>query len=305
MKFTLPSLLAVAVLAGLLQQPQPAYGQSKEIGALQRDIYDLSRKLDELKGGQAEKSAQTETLLKQVMDANAKLTADLQALQDTARKNQTDQQTRVIEPLSAMKVGLEDVSSGVAGVQANLATLRSRQEKMEGMLTDLSAAMRIVMKQTEGGTQAAPVSVAPTASDAAALLFASGQRDKLAGKPNFALETFFNLSQQFPSSPEAPMAVFEMGTMYAANGEYEQALKAFDRVLEQFGDNPMRKDAQFYKAEQLASLNRRADAIKELNSFAKQYPGDDKAILAINRVKELNGPATPNTSKSKAKGKAK
>ncbi len=309
MKFTLPSLLAVAVLAGLLHHPQPAYGQSKEIGALQRDIYDLSRKLDELKGGQAERSAQLETLLKQVMDANAKLSADTQALQETVRRNQTEQQSRVFEPMAAVKQGMDDVSGNVSAIQASLSTMRSRQEKMEGMLNDLSAAVRLLATQTP---VVAPASSSgpsgPSAADAASLLFSAAQRDKLAGKLNFALSEFLDISQKYPESPEAPMAVFEMGSLYARNEQYDDAVKAYDRVLEQFGENPMRKDAQFMKAEQLANMGRRAEAVREFNAFAKQYPGDQNTARAIERVRELQAPAAAKgkqTAKPPSKGKSK
>ncbi|MEO5922620.1 MAG: tetratricopeptide repeat protein [Bryobacteraceae bacterium] len=305
MKFTLPSLLAVAVLAGLLHQPQPVYGQSKEIGALQRDIYDLSRKIDELKGGQAEKSAQMETLLKQVMDANAALTAELKSIQDATRKTQTDQQSLVISPLNKLSLSVDDTSASVAGIQGDLGALRKSQERLEGTLSDLSSAMKLVLKQTEQAQPQAPaVSAAPSPSDAAAMLFASGQTDRLAGKPNFALKTFGDLAQKYPDTPYAPMAMFEIGAIYTANGEYGEALKAFDRVIEQFSDNPMRKDAQFQKAEQLANLGRKNDAIKEFNAFAKQYPSDDKAADALSRVRELNAPANTK-AKQPARPKAK
>jgi TolA-binding protein len=293
------------VLAGLLHQPSPVYGQSKEIGALQRDIYDVIRKLEELKGSQGEKSAQLETLLKQVMDANAALTAELKGIQDSTRKTQTDQQSLVISPLNALKVSVDDTSADVAGMQGVLGTMRTRQEKMEGVLNDLSAQMRIVLQQTEHTQPATPVSAAPSASDAVAILFAAAEADRLSGKGNFALQSLGEISQKYPDSPYAPMAMFEIGSLYAENEEYGEALKAFDRVLEQYGDNPMRKDAQFRKAEQLANLGRKADAVKEFNSFAKQYPGDDKAPEAISRAKELSAPAAPANTKAKQPARPK
>jgi TolA-binding protein len=226
----------------------------------------------------------------------------LKALQETVRRSQTDQQTRVIEPLSAVKVGMDDVSSSIAGVQANVTSMRNQQEETRKLVDDIWSAVKIVLKQTEQAP--VPVSAAPSPADSAALMFAAAQRDKLTGKADFALQTLFDLSQKYPDSPEAPMAVYEMGELYAANGEYDQALKAFDRVLEQFGDNPMRKDAQFRKAEQLASLGRKADAVKEFNGFAKQFPGDDKAAEALSRVRTLNAPA-PAPAKARPKARAK
>lgn len=295
MKSTLPSLLAVAVLAGLLHNPEPAYGQNKEIGALQRDIYDLARKIDELKTGQDGRAAQAETLIKQLMDANTALTAELKSLQEAVRKNQSDQQTKVIEPVAAIKIGMEDVSGGVSGLQVSMTTMRSRQDQIDTTLKDLKAAIGIVLKQTENVSQAAPVSSTPSTADAAAILFATAQGEKLEGKLEFAIATFGQIPSKYPESPFAPKAWYEVGLIYAQNEQYSDALLAFDRVLEQFGDNPMRKDAQFRKAEQLASLGRRADAAKEFNAFAKQYPGDDKAAEAITRA------ATPAPAPAKAK----
>jgi TolA-binding protein len=95
-----------------------------------------------------------------------------------------------------------------------------------------------------------------------------------------------------------------MRSLYATNRQYDQALIAFDRVLEQFPDNPMRKDAQFRKAEQLESLGKRADAAREFDSFAKQYPGDEKTPVALARSKELRAPA-PAKQKAASKSKGK
>lgn len=304
MKFTLPTLLAAAVLAGLLHSPEPAFGQNKEIGVLQRDVYDLGRKIDELKTGQGERAAQTETLMKQLMDANAALTAELKALQETVRKNQTEQQTRVIEPLAAVKLGMEDASRDVSVLGTTLTSMAKRQETLERLLTDLKAGFALLQKTVEQAPAPAAVSAAPSTADAAAILFATAQGEKLEGKLNFAIATFGEIPTKYPESPFAPKAWYEVGLIYAQNEQYTDALQAFDRVLEQFGDNPMRKDAQFRKAEQLASLNRRADAVKEYSAFVRQYPGDDKTPIASSRAKDLAAPA-PAPPKQKAKGKSK
>jgi len=299
MRFTLPSLFALALLAGLLRQPQPLYGQNKEIRAVQLDIYDLSKKIDDLKGGQSEKIAQMEVQLKQLIDVNLALSAELKALRDDARKNQADQERRVFAPLDAMKNEVSEISRGFLGIDPRLETMRKQQEETRTAIDDISKVVRLILTQTEQAPSPAQLSAAPaSAEDTAALLFASAQTDRLTGNANFALQQFADISQKYPDSKYAPMAMFEVGSMYAANGEYDQALKAFDRVLEQFGENPMRKDAQFQKAEQLANLNRKADAVKEFNSFAKQYPSDDRKPLALSRAKELTAPAP---AKPKAK----
>jgi TolA-binding protein len=308
MKFTLPSLLAVAVLAGLFHHPKPALAQSKEIiaiGELQRQNYTLDHKLDDLKSAQDSRTAQLETLIKQLMEANAKLSSELQALQETTRRNQTEQQTRLFEPMQVVKQGMDDMSLSISAIQSHLNAADNRQKEMESKLTNIDGTTRLILKQLDSVPQPAPAVAGAPASDTAALLFSSAQSDKLEGKLEAALGKFNEISQKYPEAPEAPKAVFEMGSIYAQNGQYDDAVKAFDRVLEQFGDNPMRKPAQFMKAEQLASQGRRPEAAKEFTSFAKQYPGDEKAPEALSRARELNAPA-PNTGKSKqAKGRTK
>ncbi len=298
MKFTVWTLAGV-VLAGLLYAPAPANGQNKDILAVQRDIYEVNRKLDELKTGQEGRSAQVETLLKQLADANVKLTAEMAAIQESLKTNQTEQQRRVFEPMSVLKTDVEDVSGSVAGMQAALTTMRGKQDKIESMLTDLAAAVRLLTTQP-AATAATPD--AP-AGDPAALLFSAAQRDKLSGKLEIALGEFNEIAVKFPMAPEAPMAVFEMGSLYAKNEQYDDALKAYDRVLEQFGDNPMRKQAQFQKAEQLGNLGKRAEAAREYDAFAKAYPGDEDTPAALARAAEMRRPAAAKAKPTPTKGK--
>lgn len=300
MKFTVWALAGI-VLAGLFYAPVPANGQNKDILAVQRDIYEVNRKLDELKTSQDGRSAQLETLLKQLADANQKLGADLAALQESAKSNQNEQQRRVFEPMSVMKADLENVSGDVAAMQGALTQMRARQEKMETMLSDVLTAVKLLaLPPTPAATGTAPQAAAVSPATA---LYVSAQQDRIQGKLNEALGKFIEIAGTYPTAPEAPMAVFEMGSLYAKNEQYEDALKAYDRVLEQFGDNPLRKDAQFLKAEQLANLGKRSEAAREYDAFAKQYPGDDQARTAIERGAELRRPGAAKAKPTPAKGK--
>jgi TolA-binding protein len=303
MRNILPSVVALALLAGLMRTPAPAFADSKELVAIQqiqREFYDLNRKLDELKSGQTEGSGKVATLLEQMAATQQKLAGDVAALQDGMRRSQSEQQTKLIEPVSGMKLGIDDISGSVAGIQSSMTTLRTRQESVEKILNDLRGELGLIrskLEQPVAISAVAPITVAPPATDSAALLFAAAQRDRLAGKVDAANAQFFEISQKYPESPEAPMAVFEMGALYAENDEYEQALKAFDRVLEQFGDNPMRKNAHYMKAVQLERLGRKPDAAREYESFARAYPGDVNGPRAAAKVRELR---TPEPAKPKS-----
>jgi outer membrane protein assembly factor BamD (BamD/ComL family) len=146
------------------------------------------------------------------------------------------------------------------------------------------------------------------------MAFATAERDRLAGKLQLAVQEFNDLATAYPTSPYAPMALYEQGMMYVQNEQPEDAIKAFDRLLEQFGDTPMRMPAQFAKAEQLAALaasasspdtarKYSADAAREFTNFAKIYPEDEKAPIAKQRAAELSSPSAakpkPSTPKSR------
>jgi TolA-binding protein len=293
MKYTV-SILAMAVLAGVFYDPRPAFAQNKDILQLQRDIYDVTKALTDLKAGQTEQTAQIQAQLKQVMDTNAKLSADVRDLQQKLASHQTDQQKLVIEPLAATKKSVDDLWRDVSAVQSNVNTIRTDQKKMGDSLTNVSGQIGLMQsKAAEPATNPA---------DAPALAFAAAQQEKLTGSLQLALGDFEDISKKYSSSSWAPLSLFEMGGMYAQNGQYQDALNVYDRVLEQFGENPVRKQAQFQKAVQLANLNRKSDAAKEYDSFARLYPGDDNAPIALQRARELRGGGTT-PAKGKQKGR--
>src|SRR6188768_47149 len=255
MKYTV-SILAMALLAGLFVDPRPVFGQSKEMLQLQRDIYDVNKTLTEAKEGQSAQTAQIQAQLKQVLDANAKLSADVRDLQQKLAAHQTEQQKQLVEPLAATKKAIDDLWSGVSAMESKVNAMRTEQTKMSDSLTNISGQFGLLRQDMTKGPQSNP-------GDAAALAFYAAERDRLAGNLQLALSGFADVSQKFASAPEAPMAMFEIGNIYVQNGQYKDALDSYDRVLEQFGENPMRKPAQFQKAAQLANVGRNSDAAKE------------------------------------------
>ena len=132
--------------------------------------------------------------------------------------------------------GGHDQWSTVSAVESKINTMRTKQDKMDDVLVNLSGQLGLLrQEQTK-----APVS---NPADAAALAFAAAQRDRLTGSLQLAQGEFLDISTKYATSPEAPMSVFEIGSIYAQNGQYKDSVEAFDRVLEQFGENPMRKPA--------------------------------------------------------------
>ncbi len=160
-----------------------------------------------------------------MMDANAALTAELKSVHTAVTKAQADQQSLVAGPLEKLKIIVDDTSADVSGIAGGFGTMRTRQEKMEGVLNDLAVQMKLVLQQTEHAQPATPVSAVPSSADAVALLFAAAESEKLAGNSSFALQSLGEISQKYPDSPYAPIAMFEIGSLYAENEQYGEALE--------------------------------------------------------------------------------
>lgn len=304
-------LVAALALGGLFWAPRASAQNSKEYKAIQLEFYDVNKALADIKTGQDERIGQLETLIKQLMDANSKLTEQVQLLQTKVTDTAAQQDRRIIAPLDEIKKGVAELWEAQQATKGSIDGVRSRQETMEKSLTDLTGAIGLFREEIN--TRVAPPPSAPASADPgqagvtgdpATLAFATAEQDKLAGKLQQALEEFRSIADAYPSSPQAPMAIFEVGMIYANYPQPEDAIKAFDRVLEQFGDNPMRKPAHFAKAEQLEALGKRTEAAREFNSYAKQYPDDDNAEIAKQRAAQLTSPAAAKP-KSAPKGKRK
>jgi TolA-binding protein len=291
MRYT-ATLFAALVLAGLLWTPQRIDAQSgKEFVALQREFYETNAKIDELKKAQDERVGQMEALIKQLVESNGKLAEQLRSLQDKATESATQQDRRVIAPLDDVKKNVADLWQQFSTTQGSLDTIKGRLDRMDKGLTDVTGTLGLMREDlSKVSAPPAPTSAAPGPADAVLTAYMAAEKDYLAGKLDVALRELLDLANAYPTAPEAPMAIYKTGVIYADYPQPQDAIKAFDRVLEQFGDNPYRKAAQFGKAEQLAALGKNAEAAREFNNYAKQYPDDENASVAKQRATELTSP---------------
>jgi TolA-binding protein len=194
-----------------------------------------------------------------------------------------------------------------------MASLKTRMTAIETSLKGIDNVVQLVLNKVENPppppTPVAPavsatVTSAPTSAEAAIAAFGKAQSEKLSGSVEVALGSFLALARAYPETPQAPMAMFEVGSIYSQNSQFAQAAEAYDQVLERFGNNPLRSHAHFLKAQQLENQGSKPEAIKEYESVAKLYPGDDWAAQASARAKELKAPA-PVPAKAAAKAPAK
>jgi TolA-binding protein len=292
-------LISGCMLTGLLVFPRqlPAQSEKVMIQELQRDVAQLQNNLRQYKEAQDQKSSELETLLKQSLDANAKLTASLGNLQQGVSSSMAEQQGKLAQPVNALGIKVDQMSQSFSALQTSMDALTLRLSKNDEKLAEilnnvktLSAPSTPPPPSAPGGTASSPgVSTAGASADVA---FQNAYRDFMSGLNQLAMDEFRNFIAQFPTSPEnAPRAQYYIGVIYDRGEQYEDAVKAYDAVLERYPENPTTRDALYGKALALMKLSRKVEAKKEFTAFLAKYSTDDKAVQARQYLKELEGPA--------------
>jgi tetratricopeptide (TPR) repeat protein len=308
MRFTMPILAAMLAAFLAFDAPRPLYAQSKEMQALttlQRDLYDVRDMVTKGKSGQDEKLAELQTQIKQLMDANSKISSDLRGVQDKVTTSQAEQAKNVAGPISDLKRAIDDLSGALTALGNNQNKMTKSAESMASTLSNIDAQMRLLQSTMENMKPQAPVVAAPSPDQAAQLAFAAAELERATGKPEFALKSLIDVASTYATSPYAPLSWFKVGQIYSENEQYPDALDAYDRVLERFGDNPVRGQAQLAKADTLAKMGRREDAIREYNAVIRTFSGAlaDDATAKIEALKPP--PAAPAPAKGKQKSPKK
>lgn len=279
------------MLTGLLQ----AQSEKVMIQELQRDVAQLQNNLRQYKEAQDQKSADLEALLKQSLDSNAKLAANLSTLQQSLTSAVAQQQDKLTQPINAVGVRVDQMSQSFGALQTTMDEIVRRLARNDEKLTEILSNVKTL--------NAAPVSPPPQASGPGAapatvgasadVAFQAAERDFRSGQNALAMDEFHSFIGQFPTSANAPKAQYYMGVIYDRGEQFEDSVKAYDAVLERYPENPATRDALYGKAVALMKLDRNVEAKKEFNSFLARYPTDDKVLQAKQYLKELSGPARP------------
>jgi TolA-binding protein len=291
------------MLTGLLLFPRklPAQSEKVMIQELQRDIAQLQNQFRQYKDAQDQKNAELESLLKQSVESNAKLSASLGAMQQSLTAAMAEQQSRLAPPINAVGSKVDQLSQSLGAIETSVDALTRRLATQDGKLAEILSNLKTL--------NAAPVAPPPqtvpgagsasTAGASADVAFQAAERDFSSGRNQLAMDEFVSFIAQFPSSENAPRAQYHMAVIFDRGEQYDDAVKAYDAVLERYPENPSTKDALYGKAVALVKLDRKVEAKKEFNAFLAKYSSDDKAAQARQYLKELAGPARPPLNNSK------
>ncbi len=293
-------LISGFMLAGLLQ----AQSEKVMIQELQRDVAQLQNQIRQFKDAQDQKNTDLESLLKQSLDANAKLVANLGTLQQSLTSAMAEQQGKVVQPVNVLSLKVDQISQALGALQTSMDAVTLRLSKNDEKLTDILNNVKTLnappppppSAAVPGGGAASTAS--STAGASADVAFQNAYRDFSSGLNQLAMDEFHEFIGQFPTSENAPKAQYYMGVIYDRGEQYEDAVKAYDAVLERYPENPSTRDALYGKAVALMKLDRKVEAKKEFTAFLAKYPTDDMAPQVKQYLKELGGTRPPlNNSK--------
>ena len=283
------------LLLSMALSPAILLGQKKEdLASIQRDIADMDDHVKQLQKAYDVKIGELTALLQQSIDLNSKTAAAMAALQHNLDQKLAEQQTKLVAPVATLGSKVDEMSSDLRSVAANVAELVRHMNALDEKIKDMSDAVRSINSPAQpppkadvpGGT-AQQAQEGPPAGWSAELSYQNAYRDFQGKKDDLAIEELAQYVKYAPQSENAPNAQYYIGQIYFRGEDYEDATKAFDAVLEKFPANSKTAEAQYMKACSLMKAKHKTDAGKEFKAFIAKYPDSPRVKDAHVYLQEL------------------
>ncbi|HYV64210.1 MAG TPA: hypothetical protein VE958_16120, partial [Bryobacteraceae bacterium] len=216
-------LVSGFTLTGLLLFPGklPAQSEKVMIQELQRDVAQLQNQLRQYKESQDQKNAELESLLKQSLEANAKLVANLGTLQQTLTASMAEQQNKLVQPINLVGNKVDQMSQSFGALQTSMDEMTRRLARNDEKLTEiLSNVKTLNAAPVPPPTAQIPGGGSATAGASAEVAYQNAYRDFMSGLNQLAMDEFHAFIGQFPTSESAPKAQYYMGVIYDRGEQY-------------------------------------------------------------------------------------
>jgi TolA-binding protein len=266
----------------LMLAPSLAFGASKEMIELQRDVAQLQDQVRLLQQSVDSKTATIQTLSQQALEAASGARSSVAELTRGIQAGTTDLGKQVAQPIAAMSNRIDGLSQDMQSLQQSSAEQNAKMAKIQQQLIDLLNAVKAMQAPavppppaTDGaGGTPPPSSGAPVS---AAELFQNASRDMNGGNTDLALAEFSDYVKYYRDTDLAPTAQYNIGQIHFFAKKYDLAVADFDQVLEAFPVNPKTAEAHYMKGRSLNYLGQRNEALKEFRSCVAQFPNSSAA----------------------------
>lgn len=277
-----------------------AFGASKEIQELQRDMALLQDQMNKMQKDFGDRLVAMQTLVQTTFDAVSRTNNLVNVMENKFNDTMKQQQQSLSGPVANVGQKLDQMSEDFRAVRESVLDMNTRMSKLDAKMADLQNLISTMQRpaaappgvgSTDGGTA---TQAAPTPPMQAADLYTNAVRDSRSGKYDIALQEFNDYLKYFPKTEFAPNAQYYIGDIYYRRNDYENAVTAFDAVLEQYSENSKTPDAHYMKGMSLLKMGKRNDAAREFRDVYTKYQDSEVAPRAKDQLKQLGlsvGPA--------------
>jgi TolA-binding protein len=291
-------LLALCLLPGF------AFGASREIVELQRDIAALQDQIRNLERSQNEGMASLTTLVKQALDSLNTMNTTVAVLD--AQMRERDKTLAV--PVTSVGTKVDQMTSGFQAMQASLEDVSARLGKLEQNMVDLQNAIKVIQAPPSlppapgaaGGSGAGSAGLPPPGTTAETL-YANALRDKQGGSEDMALSEFNDYLKYYGTTDSAPNAQYYIGEISYGRRDYDDALKAFDMVLERYPDNNKTLDAMYMKGLTLVQMGERTKGASQFRAVYSKNPRSELARKAKAQLANMGLSVNPPSKRAAAR----
>jgi len=285
-RFLVCALIAAAALSLV---PMRSRGADKTVLELQRDVAGLADQVRLLKESQDKQFTAITVLVQQALDTSRTSNNGVAVIQSNLQQSLRDLESKIVAPVAGLSTRLDGIDQDLRALQQSVADLNNVMGKLQGQLTDLNNAVKILQTPAPAppaGGAATPAGAAPEVPTISATdLYANANRDRGSGKYDIAVQEYQDYLKYYGNTELAPAAQFYIGYIHLYQKNNEEAVKDFDTVLEKYPDDPNRvPQAFFYKGMALQSLGRRNDAAKEYRELIDRYPKSDLATKSCDQL---------------------
>ncbi len=276
-----------------------AFGASKEIMELQRDVALLQDQVRTLQSALDQKVAAVLTLTQQTLDSVNRTNTAVAVMENRFNETMKEQQQNLNGPVANVGQKLDQMSEDFRAVRESVLDMNTRMGKLDAKIADLENLINTVRAPAAApppatgtappgdansssgpGTGAAGAPAGPPQGLQAGTLYTSAYSDQLAGKNDIAFQEFSDYLKYFGKTEFAPSAQYYIADIYYRKADYSNALMAFDAVLEVFPENARTPDAHYLKALCLMKLGRNDSAAREFRDVYTRYVSDRPDIAA-------------------------
>jgi tol-pal system protein YbgF len=280
-----------------------AFGASKEIVELQRDVALLQDQVRALQQSLDQRVGSLQALVQQTLDASNRTSTAVAVMQDRFNDTLKQQQQSVIGPVASVGNKLEQMSEDFRAVRESVLDMNSRLNKLDAKIADLQNTINVVRNPPaapppasgtiEGPAPSSQQPSGPPPGMNAETTYTNAYRDYTGGNYDLAMQEFNDYLKYFPNTTFAPNAQYYLGDIYSRRKNYDNAIQAFDAVLEHYSENSKTAASHYKKGEALLALGRRDAAAREFRDVVSHYPDSDVAPRAKTQLRDLGLSASP------------